>query len=136
MPRLELKRLQLPPRYLAMVLDIVQEYLPEAEIWAYGSRVMGGCYEASDLDLVVRNPQDFTIPTDNMVDVKDAFMESDLPIQVQIVDWARIPKPFYNEIEAGYVVIKQGQGGSDAQCSPPEAERNAAPPTRITPGQA
>ena len=28
-----------------MVLDIVQKYLPEAEVWAYGSRVMGGCYE-------------------------------------------------------------------------------------------
>ena len=45
MPRLEQEQLQLPPRYLAMVLDIVQKYLPEAEVWAYGSRVMGGCYE-------------------------------------------------------------------------------------------
>jgi predicted nucleotidyltransferase len=106
MPKLEPEQLQLPPRYLAMVLDIVQKYLPDAEVWAYGSRVMGGCYEASDLDLVVRQPQDLKTPIDVIFDVQEAFIESDLPIQVQVLDWARIPKPFQHEIEAGYVVIQ------------------------------
>jgi hypothetical protein len=78
MPRFEPKHLQLPPRYLAMVRDILQNHLPQAEVWAYGSRVMGGCYEASDLDLVARRPDDLS-------------------------------QPIHDEIEAGYVVVKEGK---------------------------
>jgi len=106
MPRLESKHLQLPSRYLAMVLDLLQKHLPQAEVWAYGSRVMGGCYEASDLDLVARQPGELLQPI-SLLEVREVFMESDLPIQVQIVDWAKIPPSFHDEIEAGYVVLKE-----------------------------
>ena len=50
----ETSKLHLPGRYLQMVQAILQTHLPNAEVWAYGSRVNGDYYEASDLDLVVR----------------------------------------------------------------------------------
>lgn len=77
----------------------------EVEIWAYGSRVNGDCYDMSDLDLVVRQPGNLEKPTKNLAQVRDAFIESNLPIQVQIVDWARIPDSFHKEIEANYFVL-------------------------------
>jgi len=102
--------LHLPARYLAMVQDILRRYLPEAEVWAYGSRVNGDHYDASDLDLVVRQPDDLTRPQRGLDEVAAAFSQSDLPILVQIVDWARIPKAFHEEIEANYVVLQPVHG--------------------------
>ena len=49
-------RLELPERYRKQVEEILRDRMPDAEVWAYGSRVDGTSYEASDLDLVVRAP--------------------------------------------------------------------------------
>ncbi|MDP2434069.1 MAG: nucleotidyltransferase domain-containing protein [Pseudomonadota bacterium] len=106
MPERDLATLRLPPRYLEMVRRILREHLPQAEVWAYGSRVNGDSYDASDLDLVVRNPDDLKRETARWWALTEAFEESDLPIQVQIVDWARIPASFHDEIEAAYVVVQ------------------------------
>jgi len=98
--------LHLPPRYLATVQEILRQHLPHAEIWAYGSRVHGDCHDTSDLDLVARNPEALTKPCPELADAVEAFSQSNLPIMVQITDWARIPKTFHEEILAGYVVLK------------------------------
>jgi predicted nucleotidyltransferase len=100
--------LHLPARYLAIVQGILRRYLPQAEVWAYGSRVKGDHYDASDLDLVVRQPDDLTRPQRGLDEVAAAFSDSDLPILVQIVDWARIPEAFHEEIDADYVVLQPG----------------------------
>ena len=110
--------LHLPPRYLKIVQGILRRYLPQAEVWAYGSRVNGDRYEASDLDLVVRQPDDLTRPQPGLDEVAAAFSESDLPILVQIVDWARIPEAFFEEIEAGYVVLQPADGAPAAATDP------------------
>lgn len=108
MPERDLATLQLPPRYLEMVRRVLRETVPEAEVWAYGSRVNGDSYDASDLDLVVRQPEDLKRETAKWWLLTEAFEESDLPIQVQIVDWARIPASFHDEIAASYVVVQHG----------------------------
>ncbi len=102
----EVSQLHLPERYLQMVLAILQAHLPDAEVWAYGSRVNGDYYEASDLDLVVRQPEDLSFKQLNLGEVIEAFSESNLPIIVQLVDWARIPSDFHAEIEENYVVMQ------------------------------
>lgn len=105
MPKLDPSALHLPTRYLQILLPLLRQHVPQAEVWAYGSRVTADFYEASDLDLVVRNQANLTQPTDSIFDLQEALMESDIPIQVQVVDWARIPDSFHAEIEAGYVVV-------------------------------
>jgi predicted nucleotidyltransferase len=52
--------LPLRARHLAIVQDMLRCYLPQAEVWTYGSRVNGDHCEVSDLDLVVRQPDDLT----------------------------------------------------------------------------
>jgi len=101
-----LPALHLPTRYLDVVLEIVRRQLPQADVWAYGSRVRGDCHDTSDLDLVVRNPADLAQPCHNLAEVAEAFSQSNLPIMVQLTDWARIPHEFHEEILAGYVVVK------------------------------
>jgi uncharacterized protein len=108
MPRLDFDALMLASRHREMLLDLLRRHLPTAEVWAYGSRVNGDCHEASDLDLVARNPQDLLAEVDGLDELRDALVESNLPIRVDVVDWARIPEAFRREIERAYVVVQEG----------------------------
>ena len=49
-------RLELPLRYRRELEALLREHVPDAEVWAYGSRVTGESHPASDLDLVLRGP--------------------------------------------------------------------------------
>ena len=96
----------LEPRHLAMLKSLLLDVLPHAEIWAYGSRVTAQAHEASDLDLVVRNPTQLTQPVEGLLDAKETIIDSDLPIRVDMVDWAVIPEHFHVEIERAYVIVQ------------------------------
>lgn len=100
--------LDLPQKYLTLVRALLRVHVPEADVWAYGSRVSGGNHEASDLDLVLRNPHDLHAATEALYDLKEALIESNLPIRVDVMDWARIPASFHREIEHAHVVVQEG----------------------------
>ena len=71
------------PHWLAMVRDILQQYVPEREVRAFGSRVTGGNRPFSDLDIAISGgapPDDATL-----FDLREALEESDLPINVDVV---------------------------------------------------
>ncbi|MFA7239992.1 MAG: nucleotidyltransferase domain-containing protein [Sulfuricellaceae bacterium] len=97
--------LELPQRDLQELLSILRTHVPQAEIWAYGSRVSGRAHEASDLDLVLRNPANPAIPMTGLPALREALSESRLPILVDVQDWARIPATFRREIEQAHVVL-------------------------------
>ena len=99
-------RLSLPPRYRRMVEALLREHVPEAEVWAYGSRVNGESHEGSDLDLVLRGPGLERLG-DGYYHLLEAFQESNIPILVQTHDWAGLPKSFHREIERDYVVVQK-----------------------------
>jgi predicted nucleotidyltransferase len=97
--------LDLQPRHLEMLLEVLRQHVPDAEIWAYGSRVKHTGHETSDLDLVIRNPAQLDVPLKNLHLLRDALSESNLPIFVEVLDWARIPEGFRREIQLQPVVI-------------------------------
>jgi predicted nucleotidyltransferase len=99
-------QLFLPPRYRQQVEAILAEHIPEADVWAYGSRVNGDHYDASDLDLVVHFPSNQPRDPFKLASLREAFSESNLPIIVQLVDWDRIPQAFKNEILVRYAVVQ------------------------------
>ncbi len=105
------KTLHLPEPYLRQVRDILGARLPEVEVWAYGSRVRGDHYDASDLDLAARFPAAVgALERFSRMDAaKEAFVESNLPIIVQVLDWDAIPQSFRDEILTGYVVVQEGR---------------------------
>ena len=100
-------RLSLLTRYRRMVEAILSEHVPEAEVWAYGSRIQGRSHDGSDLDLVIRSPSLEHLGAE-LLDLIEAFQESNIPFLVQIHDWAMLPKSFHREIERGYVVVQKG----------------------------
>lgn len=97
-------RLFLKPEYLKMLMDIFTGYCPEAEIWAYGSRIHGEAHEGSDLDLVVRN---FNNDEKDLYTLKELLNESDIPILVDIHEYQYLPDSFKEEIERDYIILKK-----------------------------
>ncbi len=98
-------KLDLPPAHLRTLLDLLAQHAPDVEVWAYGSRVSGGAHEGSDLDLVLRNPAKLDAPQPHLPRLRDALGESNLPILVEIRDWARLPPDHRREIERCHVVV-------------------------------
>ena len=97
--------LDLPDAYLRQVLALIDGHAPGAEVWAYGSRTAGTAHATSDLDLVLRSYPDPRQPVPTLSRLRNAFSESDLPILVEVLDWARIPEALREEIGRRHVVL-------------------------------
>lgn len=75
------------------------------EVWAYGSRVNGDAHEGSDLDLVVRMPDLQKMPNEVYTGLKNKIRECNVPIVVQLLDWARLPDGFHKNILSKYELL-------------------------------
>ncbi len=83
----------LETEYLNQVRRILRDWVPDCEVWAFGSRVhQRGLKPFSDLDLVLITEQ----PLDEAYGgrLAEAFSESDLPIRVDIADWSLLSDSF------------------------------------------
>ena len=102
-------RLRLESRHREQIEALLRQHLPGVEVWAYGSRVNGLSHDGSDLDLVLRGPGLTPIPAAAFSELRQAFSDSDIPILVEVRDWARLPEGFRREIERGYVAVVEGK---------------------------
>jgi len=89
--------------YIDEVRRILAAHAPDVEVWAFGSRVGGRAEKFSDLNLVLAGPE--AIDWRLIEALKDAFAESDLPFQVDVVDWNAVSDSFRRVIERQYEVI-------------------------------
>lgn len=102
--------LDLRPQDLALVLRLAALTLPTSvEIWAYGSRVNGNAYDGSDLDLVLHAADLRELPPAILTRFRAALTESNLPIFVDVHDWARLPENFHERILQRYEVLRPAQ---------------------------
>lgn len=102
--------IQLRPQDRKEVERILSQFVPNEEVWAYGSRVDGSGHEFSDLDLVIRRPVDLKQKrSGGLGRLKEAFSESNLRFLVDVHDWASLPPAFWAKIEAQSVVIQHPQ---------------------------
>ena len=105
--------IDLPENLLIQVKAILKQYVPEAEIWVFGSRVTGTAKDYSDLDLVVLEKE--KLPQKQYYQLQEAFQESELPIRVDVLDWHRITPAFRNNIKENYEVLFLPQSFCPAQ---------------------
>jgi type I restriction enzyme S subunit len=120
MPRLDLSRLNLPAHHLKTLQALLAEHVPDAEVWAYGSRVTGGAHDGSDLDLVLRDPADLSSVPEGWLDLKEGLAASSLPMLVDVHVWPHLPEDFRRNIEAVYVVVQAGDDWDGWQTAPLE----------------
>lgn len=98
----DLKRLFIKPEHLKMLTDIFANYCPNAEIWAYGSRIKNEAHSGSDIDLIVKS---FNSDKKFLYELKELIQESNIPFLVDIDEFDRLPKSFQDEILKDYIVI-------------------------------
>lgn len=108
MPQLENTALNLRPQDLALLQQLLARHTPQAQVWAYGSRVNGDGHDTSDLDLVLRWPADLSQDAPGWIELQDAIRDSLLPILVDLHLWSRLPESFHRAIEKRYVVVQAG----------------------------
>lgn len=74
------------------VRAILASHVPGVRTVAFGSRVTGRARRWSDLDLMLLAGE--PLPFRTIDDLREAFMESDLAIRVDVVDGARADEEF------------------------------------------
>lgn len=75
------------------------------EVWAYGSRVSGTAHTGSDLDLVIRNQNLKPLPFDVYAALNEKIKDSNIPVLVELRDWAMLPESFHSNIAQQYEVL-------------------------------
>lgn len=97
--------LKVEPQDLRIIQQILRTHVPGVEVWAFGSRVHGENLKPfSDLDLVVISPD--PLPFLQLLDLKEAFAESDLPFKVDLLDWSTLDESFRERIAQSYLVVQ------------------------------
>jgi type I restriction enzyme S subunit len=96
-------QIDLRPELLAKVLQIVEQYVPDKTIWAFGSRATFTAKPASDLDLCIVGDESVNFRA--LGNLQDAFSESDLPMKVDIVDYVTTSETFRKIIEEQKVIL-------------------------------
>ena len=89
---------------LAIVKTILVKYVPDREVWAFGSRVTGKARPTSDLDIAVMGKT--KLNRNALVLMKEEFEESTLPFTVDILDWNSISEDFQKHILADHSVLQ------------------------------
>ncbi len=93
------------PDHFKWVQHILQQHVPDAEVWAFGSRAKWLARDDSDLDLCIRAAA--ALNFEQMGALREAFDESDLPYKVDLVDWATASEAFRAIIERDRVVVQK-----------------------------
>lgn len=95
--------LDLGPEQLRTVREILAAHLPAGRVFAFGSRVRGTARRFSDLDLAVQAERPLELEI--LGALRSAFSQSDLPIKVDVVDWATLGEPLRGVIASELVAL-------------------------------
>ncbi|MBF0294111.1 MAG: nucleotidyltransferase domain-containing protein [Magnetococcales bacterium] len=97
--------IDLRPDHWAILRTILQQYVPDREVWAFGSRAKWMARQYSDLDLCVLGDRPLDLGV--QATLEEAFRESDLPFKVDVVDWATMTEGFKKIVRADRVVLQK-----------------------------
>lgn len=92
------------PEHLAIIKGVLRDFIPEAEVRVFGSRVNGGFKDWSDVDLAIVGTA--RVAPELLTRLRGAFEESDLPYRVDLLDWHNIPPEFRRVIQARFEIIQ------------------------------
>ena len=99
------EQITVPHRHLQYILEQIKLYVPDATVWAFGSRIKGSHRPASDLDLAVLCDKETA--KKQLPKLNDIFVESDIPFKVQLLDFNRLPANMQKNIKKNFVVLYQ-----------------------------
>ena len=96
--------IHLEPRHIECVKSILDKFLPGYRVSVYGSRAHGRrLRKFSDLDLAIMADEPLPFRTHAQLEIE--FEESNLPIRVDVLDWAATDESFRKIIEKDLVPL-------------------------------
>lgn len=99
--------IHLSAKQIRDVQRILHDYLPGREVHAFGSRVTGSEKPMSDLDLCIMG--DSPVSATVLDALRSAFIESDLPFKVDVIEWATLSEAFRAIIKRDGVSVGKGK---------------------------
>ena len=90
-----------------IIEEILITFAPNQEVLAFGSRAKFLAKPYSDLDLALKGEMPLNLSS--VVDLKEAFSNSDLTFKVDIVQWENISEAFREIITKNSVLIKKSR---------------------------
>ncbi len=82
----------LKPDQLFLVKSILNKYIPNRDVVAFGSRATWTAKEYSDLDLAILGQEHLSGRI--TASLREEFVASALPFKVDVVEWARVDDKF------------------------------------------
>ena len=98
-----MKMIDIQSNHKKIIQNILIRYIPNYEIWVFGSRITGNKKKYSDLDLVIISEK--TIPTPTLAQLKYDLSDSNLPFKVDILEWACLPDNFRKIIKEKHEIF-------------------------------
>lgn len=92
----------LEDKYFNMLIDIFNNYCPNATIYAYGSRIKNEAQQFSDIDLSIKS---FNDENCNINELKNIINKSNLPYIVDINLFDNMPDYMQQEILKNNIII-------------------------------
>ena len=89
---------------LQTLVFLLAQHLPQVQVWAFGSRVMGTARASSDLDLVLF-AEDADKP--QLALLREALEESQLPFAVDTLVWKDISPEFQTHIASNFIELQK-----------------------------
>jgi len=99
------EKLALLPRHAELIEKLLREHVPDRPVWAFGSRTFGRARRYSDLDLAIGGTEPLSASLEYELD--EAFDQSLLPIEVDLVDLNDVSKDFRARIEPYFVSVQE-----------------------------
>jgi len=108
-----------------LIESIIRSEITGCAALAFGSRVNGTHTASSDLDIAIIASDNHPVP---IWDIKEQFMESDIPFKVDVLDYNQISDTFRRIIDQGCELIFDTRGAEIDETdyllqSPANAER-------------
>jgi type I restriction enzyme S subunit len=96
-------KIYLDPRSQKIVAEILKKNGIHENVFVFGSRARGDHKEYSDLDLISKQTE--PLQTQKLIQIKEDFKNSQLPIAVDFIEWAKISDDFRKKIEPELVAF-------------------------------
>ena len=87
------------------LIKIFEDTNLQVEVWAYGSRINGTAHAGSDLDLVIRSQNLTPLPPTIYSELNEKIKDSNIPILVELLDWAKLPESFHKNIAQAHEIL-------------------------------
>ena len=97
---IEASTIAIAPEEARIVLEILEARIPDRTVWIFGSRAKNRARRRSDLDLAIAGSE--RLPLDLYLDLKEDFLQSDLPYFVDVVDLHDVAPEFKGRIEPDF----------------------------------